>query len=481
LVADPRDDLNDTLIPELDTLAAALADLAGVTIDEALEQFATVIGKFAAYRLPQTGSGFVYEWRTGVFQALQTRVKDRVKLWGDRLIRYQKRIDAYDAMVGGTEEERIKELEQAELIVRTFLTPAPGNSGAYRTTLDTRKQSYEAKQAALQVLLDTAWDTLTELVEAAKGELPLTEFDPDPLDFTEHEKEIARFRTQLAGAVARLRKDVVDRIARVDALLVQHDAAAAAERPALLQQAAKILFGDDFQLFPQLSLPEDAITQLANAFDHSDSGKLTEHLTGKRDFPVDDWLHGVARVREKMHHWENTMLLGEALTGHEVAEVTPLQLPYDPDQGWLALELADGEKIVGDRLLYAAHFGGGAFDSSKPIRGMLVDDWTEVIPATSEDTGIAFHYDRPNCEPPQAWLLAMSSVGDGAWSWDELVGVVVDTLDSAKRRALEPAHLGQSAYSWFLPATMSAYTFPEISISNNLLRNQLIYSKLAET
>jgi hypothetical protein len=112
---------------------------------------------------------------------------------------------------------------------------------------------------------------------------------------------------------------------------------------------------------------------------------------------------------------------------------------------------------------------------------MLVDEWTEVIPATTEDTGIAFNYDRPNCEPPQSWLLAMSSVGDGAWSWDELVGVVVDTLDSAKRRAVEPAHLGGSAYSWFLPATMSAYTFPEISISNNLLRNQLIYSKLAET
>jgi hypothetical protein len=71
-------------------------------------------------------------------------------------------------------------------------------------------------------------------------------------------------------------------------------------------------------------------------------------------------------------------------------------------------------------------------------------------------------------------------VADGAWSWEELVGVVTDTLDTAKRRALEPVHLGGTAYSWFLPATMSAYTYPEISISNNLLRNQLIYSRMAE-
>lgn len=66
---------------------------------------------------------------------------------------------------------------------------------------------------------------------------------------------------------------------------------------------------------------------------------------------------------------------------------------------------------------------------------------------------------------------------DGAWSWDELLGAVTDALDSAKRRAIEPVHVDATAYGWFLPATVSAYTFPEISISNNLLRNLQIYTE----
>ena len=58
------------------------------------------------------------------------------------------------------------------------------------------------------------------------------------------------------------------------------------------------------------------------------------------------------------------------------------------------------------------------------------------------------------------------------------MAAVQDALDSAKQRAVEPAHLDTSAYSVFLPATFSAYSFPEISISNNLLRNRGIYQRL---
>jgi hypothetical protein len=196
-----------------------------------------------------------------------------------------------------------------------------------------------------------------------------------------------------------------------------------------------------------------------------------------RDFPVDDWLHGVARVRDKMHHWENAVLLSEAFLATQPAELTPLQLPHGPGEPWLALEIPDGYTIDSDRLLYTAHFAE-AFDKTKPVCGLLVDEWTEVIPGTEETTGIAFHFDRPNAEPPQAWLLVLPAVRDGVWSWDELLAALHDTLDSAKRRAIELVHVDGTAYSWFLPATVSAYTFPEISISNNLLRNLQIYTRL---
>jgi hypothetical protein len=127
--------------------------------------------------------------------------------------------------------------------------------------------------------------------------------------------------------------------------------------------------------------------------------------------------------------------------------------------------------------LYTAHFTE-PFDPAQPICGLLIDEWTEVIPGTRETTGIAFQYDRPNSEAPQSWLLALPATQDGFWSWDELLGAVIDAVESAKRRAIESAHIDTTAYSWFLPATLSAYTFPEISVSNNLLRNRRIYAEV---
>jgi hypothetical protein len=76
--------------------------------------------------------------------------------------------------------------------------------------------------------------------------------------------------------------------------------------------------------------------------------------------------------------------------------------------------------------------------------------------------------------------LALPAVMDGAWSWEELRDAVTGTLDAARRRAIEPDHLAAAAYSWFLPATYSGYTFPEISISNYLLRNVAVLAQLED-
>ena len=487
-VQTPRDDLQNTHLPALDALAAALANPA-ITIDDGLAQFVVTVGSLAAYRLPQTGIGFVFEWRAGAYTALTTEIADRVNAWDDRLTRYDGKIGDYDALPTTTpEEERLPLLQAAELLISTQLTtPLPATAAAYRLLLDPKRAAYTSKRAALQELVGTARSTLAQFLADAQAQIPagaqpaLADFDPIPLDFGENEAEITRFRTTLAEAVARLKEDVTKRIARVDALLTAHDTAGASDRVKLLQEASKILFGDDFQMAPHITLPVDAADELANAWQHSTSGELTHHLTDDvgRDFPVDDWLHGAARVRDRLHHWENILLLGEALQASQPADLIPLQLPHGPNEPWLALEIPDGYQISSDRLLYTAHFAE-PFDKTRPICGLLVDEWTEVIPGTEETTGIAFHFDRPNTEPPQSWLLALPAVRDGAWSWEELLAAVNDTLDSAKRRAIEPVHIDSTAYSGFLPATVSSYTFPEISISNNLLRNLQIYTRLVK-
>jgi hypothetical protein len=484
----PRDDLQNVLSPRLDTIITHAN--AATSIDDLLAEFAETVGKFAAYRLPQTGTGFVYEWRATTYGTVTEKIRERVQRWNDRLTRYQNKIDAYDVLTAATTEaERIKLLQASEILIRVQLTTrVPATAAAYRNALNARKAAFVNRRDALQDLIDTARPTLAELLADAKALLPLDEFDPDPFDFADQDKEIHRFREELKAAVIRLKDDVAKRVTGVggvDALLAEHDTAAPTARVDLLQKGARLLFGDDVKLVPQITLPVTAAEEVANAWQYTKNGNLTKHLTttAGREFPVDDWLHGIARVREKMHHWENVVLIGDALRPDHSLELTPLQLPSQSGESWIAMEFPD-EMPNGDRLLYTAHFVEAfdktkAIDKTKGICGLLLDEWTEVIPGDEETTGVAFHFDRPNAESPQAWLLALPAVRNGSWSWEELVETVNDTLDYAKLRAVEPVHVDMTAYSWFLPATMSAYSFPEISISNNLLRNAQIYKQLA--
>jgi hypothetical protein len=81
-------------------------------------------------------------------------------------------------------------------------------------------------------------------------------------------------------------------------------------------------------------------------------------------------LHGVARVREKLHHWENVVLLGDAFKADPSCEIIPLQLPCVDKEYWLGMEFPPGTKIESDRLLYTAHFDE-PFDRTKSICGLL--------------------------------------------------------------------------------------------------------------
>jgi hypothetical protein len=99
---------------------------------------------------------------------------------------------------------------------------------------------------------------------------------------------------------------------------------------------------------------------------------------------------------------------------------------------------------------------------------LLLDEWIEVIPATSRTTGITFNFDRPSNEPPQAILLVTPVSATGTWQRDDLVGALNETLDLAKVRAVEPADVDQTPYPTLVPATITAATLYGISIVTSL-------------
>ncbi len=406
-------------------------------------------------------------------------------MWDDRLDHFDELLTEYAALPGSaTAEDRLQLLRTAEVLVST--TVGSGlDPAAHLASLTPKRTSFQTRRNALDDVATAPRSTLADLVTDAEALADVSAFDPEPFDLTAHVDEIARFRRELATRVDALDAEVDDRVAAAGDALSAHDAGPEAARADAVVDGLRALFGEDLVVVPTISLPPAAANELATAWAHSTSGDLTRHLTDPppsgsgRDFPEEDWLHGIARVRDKLHHLENVVLLASGLPGAAAPTLTPVQLPHEDGQPWLAMEVPADFEITSERLLYnVVH--DGAFDPAQPLAGLLVDDWTEVIPDRMMTTGVAFHHDRPNAEPPQAWLLALPASFTGSWSWDELVGAVTETLDAAKLRALEPAHFDATPYAVLLPATHSAWTFPEISISNNLQRNVRLYERVAE-
>lgn len=163
------------------------------------------------------------------------------------------------------------------------------------------------------------------------------------------------------------------------------------------------------------------------------------------------WLGGVARVKAKVHEWEYISILNQAFKAGSTSDLVPLQFPFVTNDRWLALKFrdetdpADSFKINSDKLLYTTHFAT-PFNKAQAQCGIIIDDWTEVMPRETETTGITFHYNQPNSEPPQTMLLVTPLQHLGNWQWNDLVDALDETLQLAKKRAVEPNKLEGSNY-----------------------------------
>ena len=79
-----------------------------------------------------------------------------------------------------------------------------------------------------------------------------------------------------------------------------------------------------------------------------------------------------------------------------------------------------------------------------------------------QTTGIVINYDQPDATPPQSLLLAVTPVQTGKWDWENLVFTLLDTLELAKNRAVEPDHLDKSRFSHIFPSIMSEVVPPRV-------------------
>jgi hypothetical protein len=284
-----------------------------------------------------------------------------------------------------------------------------------------------------------------------------------------------------------LRDDIARRTTdAADALLRAGSATAPDKAQSAALEAIQALLGQSFVILPEITLGAEMRDEWQNVWAHR-ADLLAPLSTGPdaTPFPVDDWLHGIGRVRERLRHLELAGLLGSALGASRTLAIDALQFPYRAGEAWAALGFPAGFHLTEDKLLYSAIFAEGAtIDPTQPDKtysGLMLDEWVELIPANQETTGLAFHFDRPSSEAPQAILLVTPPELRGAWSFDDLVASLHETLDFAKLRAVEPAQLDRTALGPLVPALLSSVTTFPITAGLNLAFNNDIVLALSAT
>lgn len=456
-------------------------------LDTQLKTISDALMSAALYDAQQTGTGFIHQAIGSVYDSTFALLDKVITRWEKKKADYETLIATYDP--AGAEEEQLLLLQKAERLIAprsTFPIPTPMN--AYKNALDLKKNNFDAVLLDLKALKSNAKQTVTEFIKDVEAvTIKLPDHDIIPLDSDKNLKDLYTQKislvqlkesvdTALGNEIAYLEEKLTNAQTALDAALA---ATSNSEQTELYLAAAKTILGDNALIVPQFVLAESKAAEIETVYTHHAS-----LLTFAKDkvnvlLPVEDWLGGVARVREKAHDWEGSAMLVNAFRPEVELTLTPMQFPYVTDDRWLALQFKlSGEafKPEGDKLLYTSHFAT-PYDKTKPVCGIVIDEWTEVLPAEEETTGLVFHYDQPNSEPPQTMLLMVPPVFNGEWDWNNMVLTLEETLDAAKKRAVEPAQIDTTAYAQFLPTTISAVTTHMISVAMNLSQNNVTMPK----
>jgi hypothetical protein len=228
-----------------------------------------------------------------------------------------------------------------------------------------------------------------------------------------------------------------------------------------LIEAGKALWGGGFNILPLFKYNNiEEIQQSIN-----DRGILkyaAEQL--KMNFVADEWLQNIAHVRPRLAKWEYIRMLHETLND-EVLELKPIQVPYRSNDSWLAVEFPAEYKpgvpftVTHDTVSITVHGEVPCFTDSLQS-GLLIDEWTEMIPVKEEITGITFNYDQPNAMAPQCLLLAVPAEETGHWTWSGLVSILNDTVEPDMLDKISKPEIGV-----LLPAILANYSDTDLDLA----------------
>ena len=471
MLQDLRAEIDTALADPVANRVALLAD-----VDDLVDRAGEALVGSGQFGLPSGGWGQLTATRAVLFGDLLATVAALTERWRGRLARADAGLARDSALPStATDAERIAVLLLADREVRDVPTsPVPTAAAEYRTAITAQRTAFADRLDQLESVAGEATG-LADALARVDALLPVGAFDAEPFSIAAFEDRAIDLCRDAARALGFMISEADTRSVHAAGHLAAHDLAAPGQpRVDALTATVGALLGPDALFVPEFDLPAAQADEWDAAIQWARSGSLLAGFP-TRPFPVDDWLHGVARVRAPVRAWEQAALLASAF-GRPEPELTPAQFPH-ASEPWLALEWPPTTTLTGERLLYTAHYPA-AFDKTGPQAGLLVDEWVEVVPGETATTGIVFNYDSPDSEPPQAMLLVVPPDPTGGWVWEDLIGALHDTLDLAQQRALEPSAIAATAYAAFLPATVSEATVRGLGISANFAVNNGLYTIL---
>jgi DNA uptake protein ComE-like DNA-binding protein len=222
-----------------------------------------------------------------------------------------------------------------------------------------------------------------------------------------------------------------------------------------LIEAMKALFGKSFICLPTFAphQPEGKSNDLNDAFKQ-------DILNGLGKDRLRLWMQQAAEVRPSIAALEDTLMLLEGWSQTTVSGNSPslalkvAQLPFTEGRNWLGLSIEEGAEAEPNpgwtrsplSLVAAVKgplpiFANDAEGKNRVVTaGLVIDEWSELIPAGQVNTSVAFQYDAPSTQPPQSLLLAVPGQMKeipGVWMSGELAAIVNDTIDLVKVRTVD--------------------------------------------
>jgi hypothetical protein len=216
------------------------------------------------------------------------------------------------------------------------------------------------------------------------------------------------------------------------------------------------VFGSSFPVLPRF--------RPANGAELLRTWNASAALQGGDPDAAPTWLMRNSMVREGAGRMADVMRHQRALGGRD-GSLTVGQLPFRDKDRWCALPFLAGQSLEGRRLSIIAWDGMPAA-ADVAVSGLLIDEWTERVPAASETTGLAFHYDEPEARAPQAILIAVAPNTSRAWDLDALEAVLLETLDLSKLRMVDADAMVE--LDQYLPAIYVATNAANEAVSTDL-------------